>query len=352
MAASGPLSGVNIMLDGLKTSSTTTDANGNYTFSGLQGGSYTVTPAMAKLKFTPPTRFINKLTQDWSADFSASDQIAVYKISGRVMDASQPLAGIKVLLEGSKLTSTTTNANGNYTFSDLRAGGSYTVTPATSKRRFTPPSRFINKLTQDWSADFSGLGQIAVYKISGRVMDESQPLAGVKVRLEGSKLTSTTTDANGNYTFSDLRAGGNYTITAVKEKMNFTPPGRFFKNLSQDGSASFSRVGKEGCADADKSREKLTISERFSAGWRRKIEAERTKIIAENSRAAVVTEATLGAIEYQSAFPKGCQATVVTLSYTWQIKTGSAVAPPKVLRVPKEKIFGCIKVLGSWVCNY
>jgi hypothetical protein len=201
------------------------------------------------------------------------------------------------------------------------------------------------------------LGQPAVYKINGRVMDESQPLAGVKVRLEGSKLTSTTTDANGNYTFSDLRAGGNYTITAVREKMNFMPPSRFFKNLSQDGSAHFSRFGKDStpekvCTEADKSREKMTISERFSAGWRRKIEGERAKIIAENVRADVATEANLSAIEYRSAFPQVCQAAVVTLSYTWQIKTGSPAAPPRVLRVPKEKIFGCIKVLGSWVCNY
>jgi hypothetical protein len=95
----------------------------------------------------------------------------------------------------------------------------------------------------------------------------------------------------------------------------------------------------------------MTISEKLS-GWRRKIEGERAKIIAENVRADVATEAILGAIEYQSAFSKGCQAAVVTLTYTWLIKTDSPVAPPKVLRVPKEKTFACIKVLGSWVCNY
>lgn len=76
-----------------------------------------------------------------------------FKISGRVMSASGPLRDVTVMLEGSKLTSTTTDANGNYTFDDLSAGGSYTINPR-AQARFSPPSRSFNELRQNESADF------------------------------------------------------------------------------------------------------------------------------------------------------------------------------------------------------
>lgn len=71
------------------------------------------------------------------------------------MDGSQPLGGLKITIAGSKLTSTTTNANGNYSFSDLRSGGSYTITPR-GEMNFTPPNRSFDNLRQDETADFTG----------------------------------------------------------------------------------------------------------------------------------------------------------------------------------------------------
>ena len=85
---------------------------------------------------------------------------------------------------------------------------------------FQPASRSFTNLRQNESADFTV--PVESYKISGRVMSGSQPLGGVKVSLEGSSLTSTTTDANGNYSFSNLRAGGTYTITP-RAQVEFSP---------------------------------------------------------------------------------------------------------------------------------
>lgn len=78
----------------------------------------------------------------------------VYKISGRVTAGGKALGGVNLTLGGSKTASATTDANGNYTFSRLPAGGSYTVTPAGTKIDFTPRRRPINNLTRDQSADF------------------------------------------------------------------------------------------------------------------------------------------------------------------------------------------------------
>jgi hypothetical protein len=69
------LGGINITLGGAKTTMTTTDANGNYTFTNLpSGGNYTITPARAKIDFTPSSRSINNLAQDKSADFVGTVQ--------------------------------------------------------------------------------------------------------------------------------------------------------------------------------------------------------------------------------------------------------------------------------------
>jgi len=235
MSAGQPIGGIKIMLEGLLPTSTTTDANGNYTFSNLRDGSrYTITPE-GKMSFMPSSRSFNDLRQDGSADFSVPPEL--YKISGRVVSAGQPIDGVQIMLTGAKIGSTRTNASGNFTFNELQVGGSYTITPQ-APTSFKPASRSFTNLRQNESADFSVPPE--VYKISGRVMSATEPLAaGVKLMLEGSKLTSVTTDVDGNYTFADLRAGGNYTITP-QALTSFKPASRSFTNLRQNESADFS----------------------------------------------------------------------------------------------------------------
>jgi hypothetical protein len=68
------------------------------------------------------------------------------------MSMAGPLRHIKVSLEGSMATSATTDNNGYYSFSNLQAGGSYTITPRES--RLTPHNRFFDNLRRDESGDF------------------------------------------------------------------------------------------------------------------------------------------------------------------------------------------------------
>jgi hypothetical protein len=363
MDESQPLGGVKIMLDGAKAASTTTDANGNYAFSDLRaGGNYSLAPARAKFNFTPSSRSFNNLRQDGSADFVGLVQPDLYKISGRVIEEGQPLVGIKMTIEGSKATSTSTDPNGNYTFKDLRAGGSYIITPRV-KMNFSPSNRSFNNLTGDGSADF--IVETKLYKISGRVMDAIQPLAGVKIAIEGSKATSTTTDANGNYSFSSLRGGGSYTITP-RSDINFTPTNRSFSNLTQDGSADFSGVVKhvktddktddktppEECTDDYRSRERDALLRRFSASWRRDFLSEEPKIIAENVPKGdirpVEAKASLGQVEYEVLF-QGCKPRAAMATYEWQVQW-NVNGTIKTVSVRKRKI--CGRVIGSlWVCR-
>ncbi len=354
MSAGQPLGGIKILLGGSKTASTISDANGKYAFSGLSaGGNYTITPG-AQMNFSPASRSLNNLRQDESADFSVPSES--YKISGRVMSASQPLGGIKILLGGSKTAWTTSDANGNYAFSDLRAGDSYTITPG-AQMNFKPASRSFNNLRRNESADFVVPSE--AYRISGRVMSASRPLSGVKVMLEGSMLTSTTTDANGNYSFSKLRAGGTYTITP-RAQASFSPPSRSFNNLRRDDSADFvSLVKIEGtplstpttdCSASERESIGGSVIARFAGQWRRTIERDRSAIIAETFGADIKNAvATLGPIEFQPAFIK-CSAGLVTAKYAWHVKADFPQGV-KAVTVPKAKKFACGKLLGAWVCR-
>ncbi len=154
-----PLAGITIKLDGARVALATTDERGYFSFNDLSGGaSYVITPvAGPTINFTPRSRSFNNLSRNESTNFVG--QSSSYKISGRVTDGSQPLGGIKIKLVGTMLTAHTTDANGYYAFTDLRSGGSYTVTPLSDQTNFTPGNRSFTNLTQDESANFSGVVQ-------------------------------------------------------------------------------------------------------------------------------------------------------------------------------------------------
>ena len=76
--------------------------------------------------------------------------------------------------------------------------------------------------------------------ISGRVTDGSNNgISGVTMTLSGSQSRSATTDANGNYSLTNLVAGGNYTVTPSKSGYTFNPPSQTFNNLSSNQTANF-----------------------------------------------------------------------------------------------------------------
>lgn len=200
------------------------------------------------------------------------------------------------------------------------------------------------------------------YRISGRVTVGGQPIAGVKVRLEGSKLTTATTDGSGYYAFNDLRAGGSYSVTPLRDKTNFKPFNRSFDNLMQDGSADFNGDGEREreperdtkpeskCTEADQDRERKIIIDSYSAVWRASVERDRQKIIRENSRDGEEAEATLVPREALFVFVKECKGATVIYKYVWQIRAGTPAAP-RNLNVSKQRISACGKMLGRWFCS-
>jgi hypothetical protein len=67
------MSGITVSLSGSQTASQVTDANGNYSFTGvLHGGNYTVTPSNANLTFSPSSLSFGNVSSNQTANFTAS----------------------------------------------------------------------------------------------------------------------------------------------------------------------------------------------------------------------------------------------------------------------------------------
>jgi hypothetical protein len=188
-------------------------------------------------------------------------------------------------------------------------------------------------------------------------MSIAGPLRHIKVSLEGSMATSATTDANGYYTFGNLRAGGSYTVTP--RELRLTPLHRLFDNLRRDESADFFQRDapppptptptrsptpavtqtwtptpspeieekKEECTEADKSRESQRILQAFGPAWRKSVEGE---------------------MRAEITLVKGCKNAVVRVRY-WETQLNADGLHPR--KVPKEKRYACSKkFLGQWFC--
>jgi hypothetical protein len=89
----------------------------------------------------------------------------------------------------------------------------------------------------------SGTGANA-YTISGTVTNNTGTgLAGVPVTLASGEtpIATTTTDSNGNYSFTGVAGGGEYIVNATSAGFTFTPASQTFSNLSENRTANFSR---------------------------------------------------------------------------------------------------------------
>ena len=201
-------SGVKVQLDSVPAGvsmTTQTDATGGFVFTGLADGEYLVTPSLAGgFTFFPR----NSLVTVAGLDVAGPDFTAIapkHAISGTVTGDVQP--GVTITLGGDADATTTTDATGAYTFSDL-PDGSYTITPSLAGYVFLPDGQPVDLAGADVpGVDFrSGIPHMIAGTITGPVVD------GVKVTLSGLSSDDVTVDATGAYQFTGL-IDGDYQVT-------------------------------------------------------------------------------------------------------------------------------------------
>ncbi len=218
---SAGLSQTTLTLSGDSTKTTQSDVNGNYSFAGLSEGIYRVTATKSGYAFNPPAHNFTTITGNRTANFSA---YTVFSISGQITGLGGNI--ITLTLSGSQNRTIQTQPNGSYSFVDLPAGGNYTVTPIHSCRDFTPASRTFTNLNTNQTADFSSTPRTT--RISGRVtrFGTGVGMAGVTIAMHlpiGPPAT-TTTDANGNYSFTGINSG--QFLVPSKPNYYFNPSSR------------------------------------------------------------------------------------------------------------------------------
>lgn len=227
---------VPINLGGSQTLTTNTDSAGNYSFANLIGdGNFIVRPAAVSTHIiSPASQLIKRLNGTQTADFTA---IPLYTISGKVTDNNgSAMSGVQVKLTGSKSVTVTTDNSGNYSFTDLRADGNYTVTPSRQYYEFAPQTQTFATLSGNQTLNFTGTRLF--FTIGGRVINEfGIGISGITVNLSGERAATMQTDSMGNYSFANLPAGGNYTTTAIRANYSFSPPSQSIFGLNSNFSS-------------------------------------------------------------------------------------------------------------------
>ncbi|MCA1568144.1 MAG: DNA/RNA non-specific endonuclease, partial [Acidobacteria bacterium] len=91
--------------------------------------------------------------------------VNAYTINGTVRtNSGAPLAGVQVSLAigETPISSTSTDADGNYSFAGVAGGNEYIVSPSGAGFRFAPPSRTYSNLAANQTADFTANPQVII----------------------------------------------------------------------------------------------------------------------------------------------------------------------------------------------
>jgi FtsP/CotA-like multicopper oxidase with cupredoxin domain len=204
---------------------TTTAADGTYSFTVNAGWTGTVTPSKAGYLFTNASNTYTNLVTSTVTNYTA---VAAVPISGTIYAPGVPIipiAGVTVTF--STIGSVVTDANGNYTI-DVPRGWTGTSTPSLAGWIFAPTVRNYNNVTNlQTGQNFRGT---AVVVLSGNVTRNGLPWQGVTITFSNGGGTATT-DAAGNYTRT-LNSGWSGTVTASRNGYVFNPVNYTYANLT------------------------------------------------------------------------------------------------------------------------
>jgi hypothetical protein len=240
-----PLAGVSVDLTGSGSDSILTDSEGRFSFVNLQpAGNYNVSPKLAGYIFDEYNTDFVAVSGENTVAFSGTPQ--TFTISGTVgTENSLLIAGATVLLTGDVNRTTTTDANGAYSFTNLPADGNYQVTPFAAGVALSPATQIIAPLSADASGiNFGAFAPTAADGfVSGRVMTAN----GSGIRNATVSITDTTTGTThrvrtgtfGYYRFDALETGRTYVVTVGAKRYRFTNDSRVISLTDSVADADF-----------------------------------------------------------------------------------------------------------------
>ena len=223
--------GASVALSGPSSATVTTDASGNFSFSGLADGTYTITPTENGYTFTPASLQAT-IADGHVLGLSFSATALNYTLSGVITGPGA--SGTTVTLSGASSGSVITTPSGSFSFTGLANGG-YVVTPSLSGYAFTPAAQSVTIANSNGTANFTSA--TVAYSISGTITGAGGP--GATVTLSGASSATITASGTGSFTFSGL-ANGSYTVAVSNPHYSFTPASQAVTIASANASISFS----------------------------------------------------------------------------------------------------------------
>lgn len=188
----------------------------------------------------------------------AGTPASAFTISGKVTIGATTtgLAGVTVKLTGTRALTATTNSLGAFSFTGLPTGN-YRVTPTKLGYLFTPANRSYNALSANQTAaNFTAAAR--TFTITAKATASGLALAGVTMKLTGSRALTCATSVNGTCAFPNLPAGGSYTVTPSRTGFAFTPARRVYNYLTANVTASFTASPVVAILGRDDAMETLT----------------------------------------------------------------------------------------------
>jgi hypothetical protein len=231
--------GTLLSLSGPVSGTATADASGNFSFSGLPSGSYTILPNKAGQTFTPSSQSVTIAGASVTGVTFSTAALPTHSISGSITPAAVGTGTTLTLTstgEGGSNATVTADASGNYTFPAV-VDGSYKITPTKSGTTFSPVNQAVTLSGSNMTGiNFTATG-VPTWSITGNISPASLG-TGVTVTLGGAAAATTTADASGNFSFANL-ANGSYTVTPSKTGLTFSPANQGVTISSANAVANF-----------------------------------------------------------------------------------------------------------------
>jgi len=133
--------GTLVRLSGIVNATTTARSNGQYSFSGLTSGTYTVMPSKSGFTFSPTSEAVTIKNGNVTGVNFTIAAITSGTISGTVSPSSLG-SGALITLSGSPSATTVADSSGNYSFTGL-PNGTFTLRPSRTYVTFSPANQMI-----------------------------------------------------------------------------------------------------------------------------------------------------------------------------------------------------------------
>ncbi len=230
-----PLAGVTVILTGPSPDSVVTDADGAFRFHDRVSGDYTL---QAELTGYGSVSGNTVAQPGQTIDFGTlqllpENNTTTATIRGVISDADtgQALSGATVALSGATSTSTVTDENGEYQFTNVAAGA---VTIQATKTGYSTATGTANLTAGSLFIFSAGLSPVTTPQtaLRGTVTDgdTGQPLANASIAVTGSTTANTTTDALGTYLIANLTPGDITIVASSADYDGVTATATVFEN--------------------------------------------------------------------------------------------------------------------------